>query len=654
MTAIIFIGITIYIIYVATKDKQPYKNISNVLNSNTNLKTEEIMNEEYFRRYTINSKVSKYSHDESIIDITGQSYFINADNSLKKINSGVPYWRHQYVYSFAEINSASQEQKDFYSVFKRNFLNHEYLDLEGNTNYAFILLFDLQNDYENHNDLVKLESQLKILGQYYPKTKSYADSFLIQKMRQAGDYESMTRFQNENNYQSSSYNNFIDYDTFNWRNKYKTKLNLDKEQEKLLGRIWYSSNNFSGIEFCCVEIIKLYIAVGTALKDKYETEGTSIESEFSFVADLIARKHFNFRMGSNNYKYSVESTTNEFYSNIFKYCENAVREFYGHKRKLNTDIYYINGEVKSEFESKIISKVLELISTMVTTVAIPDEETELELNSQTTNRWKIKFDELTKNFEGNSNAFIEDIIKLGNLNKKNPSIENIFFEASKFIAKYDKLASLTFYIHYIFHDLKSATFNNKKLTKTIQKSLFKTNEHLQDFEQIINELIKDKNLEKALDAVPRIYEVKRKKIQLDRKTIIEVQEQHSGTVELLNEYLRDDLEDENNLNQSHEINSEELKIEIIQKNEESLQSTFLDELSLNPIHISILELFSKNNLSILQSEIGDFAKSKGVFKNQVIESINETCYDILDDVLIEEEDDYYTIIPEYFQKISAK
>ena len=77
-------------------------------------------------------------------------------------------------------------------------------------------------------------------------------------------------------------------------------------------------------------------------------------------------------------------------------------------------------------------------------------------------------------------------------------------------------------------------------------------------------------------------------------------------------------------------------------------------MSLNPVHVSILELFSKNNFSILQSEIGDFAKSKGVFKNQVIESINETCYDVLDDVLIEEDDDYYTIIPEYFQKISAK
>jgi hypothetical protein len=598
--------------------------------------------------------VSEIKEDISIIDVTDQSYRINSNNNLKKYGSGVPYWAHHYVYSYSELNSASNEQMKFYNIFKINFLNGEYFDIEGNTNYAFILLFDLQNEYENHKDLVKLENQLKILGQYYPKTKSYGVSFLIQKMRLVEDNESISRFQNENSYHSSYNTNSIDYDTFNWRNKYKIKLNLDKEQEKLLSRIWYPSNNFSNIEFCCIEIIKLYIAVATALKVKYESEGTTIEKEFTLVADVIARKHFNYRSGSQNYKYSIESTTNTFYSTIFKHCENAVRESYGHKRKLNTDTYYTNEEAKSEFDSKIITTVSEIIPSLISTITPPDEATEIELNSQTTSRWKIKFEELSTNFKTNSNAFIEAIIELGNLNKKNPSIENIFFEASKFIAKYDKVASLALYVYYLFHDLKSATFDNKKLTKTIQKSLFKTNDQLHDFEQIVSELIKDKNLDKALNAVPKIYEAKRKKIQLDRRTIKEVQQQHSGTVELLNEYLRDDFEDENNSIQSQEINNEEIKIEIIQKNEESLQSAFLSTLSLNPIHISFLELFSKNNFSILQSEIEDFAKSKGVFKNQVIESINESCYEVLDDVLIEEEDDYYTIIPDYFQKISAK
>lgn len=36
-----------------------------------------------------------------------------------------------------------------------------------------------------------------------------------------------------------------------------------------------------------------------------------------------------------------------------------------------------------------------------------------------------------------------------------------------------------------------------------------------------------------------------------------------------------------------------------------------------------------------QIEIEEFVKSKGVLKNQLIESINESCYELLDDVLIE-------------------
>lgn len=635
----------------------------NLKNTNISVseKTEQEMKDELVQNILKNIKITvttssstKSNYDDSIIDVTDQSYRINSNNNLKKYSSDVPYWSHHYVYSYSELNSASAEQKKFYNIFKINFLNGEYFDLEGNTNYAFILLFDLLNEYDSHKDISKLESQLKILGQCYSKTKSYGISFLIEKMELDGYSDDVSRLRAEDRYGYQNYNSNYDYDYWRLGSKYKSKLNLNDEEVNLLNKLWSPSNNFCSIEFCCLEVLKLYLAVIAELKAKYESEGTTIEKEFTFVADVIARKHFKYRNGSQNYKYSIESTTNTFYSNIFKYCENAVRESYGHKRKLNTDSYYTNEEVKSEFDSKIITKVIELLPTLISKITPPDEATEIELNSQTTSRWKIKFEELTTNFQSNSSAFIEDIIELGKVNKKNPSIENIFFEASKFIAKYDKVASLKLYVHYLYHDLKSATFDNKQLTKTIQKSLFKTNEQLHDFEQIVSELIKDKKLEKALNAVPKIYEVKRKKIQLDRTTIKEVQQQHTGTVELLNEYLRDEFEDENNTIQSQEINSEEIKIEIIQKNEKSHHSAFLGELSLNPIHISILELFSKNNFSILQSEIEDFTKPKGIFKNQVIESINETCYEVLDDVLIEEEDEYYTIIPEYFQKISTK
>lgn len=659
MTAIIIIATIIFIIYAASSKKKPTQQNTTYTNPNNKQKSEKEIRDELVQSLIKNIKVtvttssstSNYN-DDSIIDVTDQSYRINSNSNLKKYSSGVPYWAHHYVYSYSEINSASSEQKKFYAIFKNSFLNGEYFDLEGNTNYAFILLFDLLIEFDNHKDISKLESQLKILGQCYPKTKSYGISFLIQKMEANGDSDGVSRLRAEDRYSYQNYN--TDYDYWRLGSKYKTKLKLNDEEVKLLNKLWYPSNNFCSVEYCCVEILKLYITVIEELKASYIAEGTTIDAQFLAVADVIARKHFKYKNGSQNYKYCVETTTNEFYSHIFKHCENAVREYYGHKRKINTDTYYTTAEAKTEFETKIISKVSGLLPVLISKVSVPDEATDIELYSQNTNRWKIKFEELTTGYNEKPKEFIDSIVALGKLNKKNPSIENIFFEASKFIAKYDKESALSLYVHYLFHDLKSATFDNKQLTKTIQKSLFKTNEKLHDFEIIVSELIKDKDLEKALNNVSKVYEVKRKKIQLNTTSIKEVQQQHSGTVELLNEYLKDDFEDENNSIKSQEINNEEIKIEITQKSEDTSHSAFVSDLTFSPIHISALELFSKSNFSIPQSELEIFAKSKGIFKNQLIESINETCYDFLDDVLIEEEDDYYTINTNYFQRISVQ
>ena len=659
MTAIIIIAILVFIIYAASSKKKPTQQNTTYTNPKNKQQSEKVIQDELLQNpfkdikvtVTTSSSASNYN-DDSIIDITDQSYKIISNINLKKYSSGVPYWAHHYVYSYSEINSASSEQKKFYAIFKNSFLNGEYFDLEGNTNYAFILLFDLLIEFDNHKDISKLESQLKILGQCYPKTKSYGVSFLIQKMEANGDSDGVSRLRAEDRYSYQNYN--TDYDYWRLGSKYKTKLKLNDEEVKLLNKLWYPSNNFCSVEYCCVEILKLYITVIEELKASYIAEGTTIDAQFLAVADVIARKHFKYKNGSQNYKYCIETTTNEFYSHIFKHCENAVREYYGHKRKINTDTYYTTAEAKTEFETKIISKVSGLLPVLISKVSIPDEATDIELYSQNTNRWKIKFEELTTSYNEKPKEFIDSIVALGKLNKKNPSIENIFFEASKFIAKYDKESALSLYVHYLFHDLKSATFDNKQLTKTIQKSLFKTNEQLHDFEIIVSELIKDKDLEKALKNVSKVYEVKRKKIQLDTTSIKEVQQQHSGTVELLNEYLKDDFEDENNSIKSQEINNEEIKIEITQKSEETSHSAFVSDLTFSPIHISALELFSKSNFSIPQSELEIFAKSKGIFKNQLIESINETCYDFLDDVLIEEEDDYYTINTNYFQRISVQ
>ncbi|MBS1744004.1 MAG: hypothetical protein JST81_13305 [Bacteroidetes bacterium] len=596
--------------------------------------------------------------DDSIIDVTGQSQKIdtNLRNNIDTNKLKVPFWNHHYVYSFTEIKAATAEQQAFYYQFKDRFLKGEFVDLEGNSNYAFILLFDLLNDYDTHRNLLLLEKQLEKLGATYPRTKAYCLTFLVKKLEIAGDREAIIRIRNQQPgvYQYNQSNSQYSFEGNYWGlgTKYQSKLQLKDEEVKILNRLFYSPTNFGSIEYCFIEIVRVFLSAIEQLKEKSIAAGTTLESVVADVTDVILQKHFKYKQASNNYRYGLDSVSNEIYSNIFKRCENTVREYYGHKRKINTDTYYTTPAAKLEFETKIVNVVNTILPELVLIVKPPDETTEIELYSQNTNRWKIRFDELTADFkQTDSKSFVDNIIALGRLNQKNPSVENIFFEASKFIAKIDKEASLKLYIYYLDYDLKSANFDNKQFTKTIQKSLFQNNDQLHDFEIIISELLEDRNLEKALEAVSKLYLPKRKRIKLDPKAILEVQQQDSGTVELLNEYLQDDFENETSTIKSKEVNNDELKIEIVQKTEIVASSNYVTDILFTPIQIETLEIFSKRNFTVEQAELTDFAKQKGAFTSGLIESINEICYEKLDDILIEEEDEYYIINQDYYKRL---
>ncbi|UUC44693.1 tellurite resistance TerB C-terminal domain-containing protein [Flavobacterium cerinum] len=581
--------------------------------------------------------------DDTIIDVTGQSFALPTDNEQNLSN--VPYWRHQLVHSYSEINNATNEQRRFYKTFKANFLNEIYMNLDWNNNYAFILLFDFLQEYDSNGDINRLEKLLKTLISHYPKTKNNALGFLIQKFRAKGDHSSVNRICKEENYQEKSND-----DTGKLGFKYKESLNLTMDQVALLDRLWNPGNNFFNIEFCSVEIVKLYLLAIQRLDDKYRDEASSLDNEMQKIADVIATKHYRHRKNSANYTYSVKSILDELYFNIFKHSENAVREHYGHKRKLNTELIYNVNEIDKSYNEMILVRLQKALAIYAPTLALPDRDTELELNAQNPARWKIKYEELTAAYNNDPKMFVSDIVILGNINKRNTAVENIFYEASKFIAPHDKEASLKLYIYYLHHDLRSVKFENKPLAKTMQKNLFKNNEQLHDFQIIVSNLINDRDLDKALSAVPQLYKVKRKKIELDHTTIQQVHEKHSGTVELLNEYLKDEYEDEVNSFKIEEINESEIVMEIAPKiiSEGNNTAVLVD---LNTVQLELLELFYKGNLSVEYEELEAFSKSRGMFRNQLIDSINEACYEILDDVLIEEEDEYYTINDNYYQKI---
>lgn len=587
--------------------------------------------------------------DESIIDVTGNNYELPIDPVtpvLTKCPTEVIYWRHQYVYSYGELAGASSEQLAFYKNFKECFFSGIYYDLQGNTNYAFILLFDLLDSYPKRIAITDLERRLEILGACYPKTLSYARDLLRKIFERNGDYKNVQRIQQV---QQRYYNDYAFLNSLG--TKFKALMPLKAKDIELLNTINQYSNTFFDIPACGKEVVKVYLQLINLLNASYKDTNTNFQSEIAYVAGLVV-KQLHYKSGTESYRYMIEQTTQNIYTYIFKLCENVVREVYGNKRKLTAENYYTDHVVKMEYENRILRQVGALLETIITDITPPDEETEIQLNAQNTSRWKPAFQRITNKIShGNPTLFMEEVLRLAQLNKRNPSIEMIFYEASKFISKTDKEAALQFYLRYIYYDLISEKFDNRQMTKTIQKSLFTKTEQLQDFEQVLSTLIKNKDLDEALRAIPRVYKPKRKKIHLDSVAIEEVQAQHSETVEVLNEFLQDEYQDELHTIQTQQINNQEIKIEIISKEASQQEPVEKPGLVSDAIHLSILTLFEKNNYSLSNGDLEEFARSHGVFKNQIIEKINEICFDCLDDVLIEEEAENYIMNEEYYNKI---
>ena len=281
---------------------------------------------------TTNSNILE--NDDSIIDVTGNVYnIINPQNCLVKYSEGVPTWKHQYVYSSSEIKYATSEQVKFYNFFKYRFLKGEYIDIEGNSNYSFILLFELIDDYENHKNLLQVERQLEELGQYYPKTKPYLYTSLIKKLEQIGDSGPIEQLKNKQSTTPFQYKNPHSQFSFEenyWGlgTKYQKELNLLNDEVEILNTVSYYSNTFFDIKYCGTEIIKLFLALRKELDIKYKSEGTDLNSNVADIADIIVTKQLKYRPNTESYKYTIETYKRVIYTAILKNCENSVREKY--------------------------------------------------------------------------------------------------------------------------------------------------------------------------------------------------------------------------------------------------------------------------------------------------------------------------------------
>lgn len=73
---------------------------------------------------------------------------------------------------------------------------------------------------------------------------------------------------------------------------------------------------------------------------------------------------------------------------------------------------------------------------------------------------------------------------------------------------------------------------------------------------------------------------------------------------------------------------------------------------LSTMQKEFIDYFIAKSYKLSSSEIDTFANSKGVFKSQLIDNLNEEYFDQFDDLLIEEIDNYLILNKDYYRQIA--
>ncbi|MFR9546188.1 MAG: TerB N-terminal domain-containing protein [Rikenellaceae bacterium] len=137
---------------------------------------------------TTSLQANNVSNETADIKIMNTLDFIDNNDYLEDYEfDGVPYWRHTYIYSAEPIRSANKYQQAFYRHLKAEFYKGRYIDVEDCSNYVFILMFDLVDDYKQHKDYALVLDQLDQLGSAYPITDRYLNDTLAKGVAEVLD-----------------------------------------------------------------------------------------------------------------------------------------------------------------------------------------------------------------------------------------------------------------------------------------------------------------------------------------------------------------------------------------------------------------------------------------------------------------------------------
>ncbi|TDN40472.1 hypothetical protein E4631_10905 [Hymenobacter sp. UV11] len=405
-------------------------------------------------------------------------------------------------------------------------------------------------------------------------------------------------------------------------------------------------------------VVRLYLAVLPELERQSKVAGSTLPKDAKALESLDKEYAYHHRWGG---RYASRSLAGHragatVYYTIFERCQNAVRERFD-MAEVPDSYFTVLADADESFDTYFGDYLRELLPPLVAAIPPPDEATELALNQFETTRWEPRYEALQALLPTDPAGFASGVLALGRLNERNPAIAPLYLEAHRLLAElgHDPEAVVRLYFNYLYYGIKYRhSFKPKPLLKRLQKKLFPLPEQLARFEILSRELLRSRDLASASEGVPNIWQRERRKIELKPAAVRAARQQHAGTVELLNEYLQDAPERLAPAPKTPEtVVPELLRPAAAPAATAGAASTFAPALRLTPPQRALLALFSERALTLPQEEVEAFAKAHGTLRNQLIDGLNEACYALLDDVLIEESGDDYTIYEAYYQRLAT-
>jgi len=594
-----------------------------------------------------------------VIDVTDdyrKSYIIGYDEDKENEKAQNEYKDKNPTIDIEVINSfkcfelLSIEAKNFYLFFKSNFEKGYDFPINGNFKYIYLLVYQYAEEecIEKSADLLAPILYMKKIAEKYPFAEELC-SLKIAEKRQ----ELIEKDEYVNSISFRKYYEFVDKGVKVFKSY---AFNFTQVELYLLTNINLKNEIFTKFKELGVAILKVYFQLIKDLNMVYAKKNSNIDIEFRDVAFILynlVKKHVN---NNGIFCYPLDDfILKDIYTVVFKLSQNQFYEAVGiHQKAYDWQKYKWVKPINEWLEKNVYVHIKDKIPGMVADALAQNSLLQNTYEFYPT-LWKNKYKKITLIYGNDPQQFLNEILKLSKENSKNKYHVSMYFTAIKFMIPQNQCVALVLYLYYKYYNFKFfpedyTTF--KKPNKTILKQLFTNKEQKKSFENVFLNLQKSNDLEAAYQAVLDIFVVKkRKQIVLNNESITAVQNQHSGTVSLLNAYLQEESE----------LPAPSAKVAVpIQpkpvENTEIIGSRYLKELKLSEAHVKTLDYFKANQYHVLKTELEIFCKGLSqftpTFPNKLIENINDICFETLDDLLIEETDGTFTVNESYFAKIS--